>query len=103
MPIKRQLTSHASVAQACNPSYSEGRDQEDHGSKLAWANFSLQDSILKKPFTKMSWWVAHGVYPEFNPQYQKKKKKKKVTDCKQNSMKREKDLLKFFTGEMFFL
>jgi hypothetical protein len=24
----------------CNPSYSGGRDQEDHGSKPAWANGS---------------------------------------------------------------
>jgi hypothetical protein len=26
------------VAHACNPSYLGGRDQEDQGSKLAWAN-----------------------------------------------------------------
>jgi hypothetical protein len=26
------------VAQACNPSYSGGRDQEDHSLKPAWAN-----------------------------------------------------------------
>jgi hypothetical protein len=36
------------VAQACNPSYSGGRDQEDGGLKPAWAN-SLQDPISKKP------------------------------------------------------
>jgi hypothetical protein len=30
--------SRALVAHACNLSYSEGRDQEDHGSKPAWAN-----------------------------------------------------------------
>jgi hypothetical protein len=34
-----------------NPSYSGGRDQEDHGSKPAWAN-SSQYPILKKPLTK---------------------------------------------------
>jgi hypothetical protein len=28
------------VAHACNPSYSGGRNQEDHGFKLAWANSS---------------------------------------------------------------
>jgi hypothetical protein len=39
------------VAHACNPTYSGGRDQEDHGLKPAQAN-SLQDPILKKPFTK---------------------------------------------------
>jgi hypothetical protein len=47
------------VAQACNPSYSGGRDQKDRGSKPAWAN-SSQDPILIKPFTKKkkiySWW-----------------------------------------------
>jgi hypothetical protein len=35
----------------CNPSYAGGRDQEDHGSKPAWAN-SSQDPILKKTITK---------------------------------------------------
>jgi hypothetical protein len=34
------------VAHACNPTDLEGRDQEDHGSKLAWAN-SLQDPVSK--------------------------------------------------------
>jgi hypothetical protein len=34
------------VAHACNPSFSGGRDQEDHGSKPAWANSSC-DSISK--------------------------------------------------------
>jgi hypothetical protein len=35
------------VAHPCNPSYSGGRDQEDHSLKPAWAN-SSKDSILKK-------------------------------------------------------
>jgi hypothetical protein len=35
------------VAHTCNPSYSEGRDQEDHGLKPAEAN-SSQDPILEK-------------------------------------------------------
>jgi hypothetical protein len=39
------------VAHACNPSYSEGRDQEDHGSRPAQAN-SLRDPILKNPTQK---------------------------------------------------
>jgi hypothetical protein len=34
------------VAHTCNPSYSGGRDQEDHGSKPAQAN-SSQDLISK--------------------------------------------------------
>jgi hypothetical protein len=40
-PKKSQ--SQAPVAHTCNPSYSGG-DQEDHGSKPAWAN-SLRDPI----------------------------------------------------------
>jgi hypothetical protein len=66
------------VAHACNPSYSGGRDQEDHGLKAAWAN-SLRDPISKKPITKKAGGVAQGVSPEFKPQYcQKKRKEKKI-------------------------
>jgi hypothetical protein len=39
------------MARACNPSYSGGRDQEDHSSKPAQAN-NLQDPILKKTLHK---------------------------------------------------
>jgi hypothetical protein len=39
------------VAQACNPSYSGGRDQEDRGWKPAWAK-SSRDPISKTPITK---------------------------------------------------
>jgi hypothetical protein len=39
------------VAHACNPSYSGGREQEDHSSKPALAN-SWQDPILKKTLHK---------------------------------------------------
>jgi hypothetical protein len=60
------------VAQACNPSYSGGRDQEDHSSKLAWAN-SLQDPISKIPLQKRVGGVSQGVGPEFKPQHHKKK------------------------------
>jgi hypothetical protein len=51
------LSSWVPMAHACNPSYSGGRDQEDYGSKPAWATRS-QDPILKKPITKkglMEW------------------------------------------------
>jgi hypothetical protein len=40
------------VAHAYNPSYSAGRDQEDYGSKPAWANSSVR-LYLEKPFTKI--------------------------------------------------
>jgi hypothetical protein len=39
------------MAHAYNPSYSGGRDQEDHGSKPAWVNSSW-NPISKKPITK---------------------------------------------------
>jgi hypothetical protein len=42
------------VAHTCNPSYSGGRDQEDHGSKPAPGKYS-SDSISKIPNTKQSW------------------------------------------------
>jgi hypothetical protein len=41
------------VADASNPSYSGGRDQEDHSSKPDQA--SLQDAVLKIPNTKKGW------------------------------------------------
>jgi hypothetical protein len=41
------------VAHACNPSYSGGRDQEDCGSKPAWANGSENLSQKKKKITKI--------------------------------------------------
>jgi hypothetical protein len=36
------------VAHACNPSYSGGSDQEDHGLKPAWANSSVRPYLEKK-------------------------------------------------------
>jgi hypothetical protein len=44
----------APVALVCNPSYSGGSDQEDHGSRPAQAN-SMQDPVLKIPITKQGW------------------------------------------------
>jgi hypothetical protein len=43
--------SQVPAAYTYNPSYSGGRDQEDHCSKPAWAN-SLRDPISKIPNTK---------------------------------------------------
>jgi hypothetical protein len=53
---------------ACNPSYSEGRDQEDRGSRPAQEN-SLRDPISKNPLQIRAGAVAQGVGPEFKPQY----------------------------------
>jgi hypothetical protein len=64
------------VAYTCNPSYSGGRDQEDHGSKPAQEN-SSQDTILKNPSCTQKYRagrVAEGEGPEFKPQYHKKNK-----------------------------
>jgi hypothetical protein len=51
--IKRKQNCQMLVAHACNPSYSVGKDQEDHGSKRAWANCS-QDPISKNPSQKIT-------------------------------------------------
>jgi hypothetical protein len=53
------------VSHACNPSYSGGRDQEDHGSKPAWANGS-QDPIptKNKISQKRVGGIAHGIGPK---------------------------------------
>jgi hypothetical protein len=72
-----QLKKNFIWAHTYNPSYSEDRDQEDRGSKSAWAN-SLQDPISKNPSQKRAGRVAQGVGPEFKLQNYKKKKKKKV-------------------------
>jgi hypothetical protein len=48
------------VAHAYNSSYSEGRDQEDHGSKPAQAN-SSRDPISKNTITrKLVKWLKVG-------------------------------------------
>jgi hypothetical protein len=54
------------VANAYNPSYSGGKDQEDGGSKPLQAN-SLRDPIWKIPITKRAGGVAQGEGPEFKP------------------------------------
>jgi hypothetical protein len=51
-PIKKKKKeknspSQVLVAHTCNPSYSGGRDQKDHGSKSSWAN-SSQNTISRK-------------------------------------------------------
>jgi hypothetical protein len=60
------------VAHNCNPSYSEGRDQEAHGSKPTQAN-GLQDPVSENPITKKGWRRSSRYSPEFKPQYCKKK------------------------------
>jgi hypothetical protein len=62
------------VAHTYNPSFSGGRDQEDHSSKPTQTN-SLQDPTWKKNTSqKRTGGVAQGVGPEFKLQYHKKRK-----------------------------
>jgi hypothetical protein len=61
LKIKRR--NQTPVTNICNPSYSGGRDQEDLGSKPAWANSSW-DPISKKPFfKKKGWWSGSRCRP----------------------------------------
>jgi hypothetical protein len=75
--VEKFFIKHSSLvlmAHTCNPRYSGSRDQEDHGSKPAWAK-SLRDPNLKKPITEKNraggW--DQGVSREFKSQYQKNK------------------------------
>jgi hypothetical protein len=51
------------VAHACNPSYSGGRNQENRGSKPAWANSFVRPYLKKKSFTIKAGGLAQGVGP----------------------------------------
>jgi hypothetical protein len=57
-------------AHTCNPSYSGGRDQEDHGSKPALEN-NLPDPVSKK----RAGGAAEGVGPEFKSWYLEEEEK----------------------------
>jgi hypothetical protein len=58
--IKNLKISQVLEAHAYNPSFSGGREQEDHDSKPAWAS-SLRDPILKKIYHKRAGGVAQVV------------------------------------------
>jgi hypothetical protein len=64
--------SGAPVPHSCNLSYSEGRDQEDHGLKPAQVN-SSQDPISKNTFTKKDCGVAQHEALSSNPSTAKNK------------------------------
>jgi hypothetical protein len=66
------------VAHTCNPSYSGGRNQEDHGLKSVWTN-SLWDSTWKIThyFSEKGWWSCSRSTPWVQGPVQQKKKKKK--------------------------
>jgi hypothetical protein len=48
--ILKNMHCRAPVAHTCNPRYSGGTDQKDHGLKPAWVQFPIP--YLKKPFTE---------------------------------------------------
>jgi hypothetical protein len=68
----------APLAHTCNLSYSGSRNQEDHSSKPAQAN-SSPDPVLKKPFTKKSWWSGLRWRPWVQTSVLEKKKKKTLS------------------------
>jgi hypothetical protein len=59
---KEMLARRWWLTDACSPSYLGGRDQEDPGSKPAWANI-LRAPISKKPITKKGWWRGSRFSP----------------------------------------
>jgi hypothetical protein len=73
--IKNRHLKPATLAHACNPSYSRDRNQEDHGLEPARANSSQECISKKKTNTHRAGGVAQGIDPEFKLQYHKKKKK----------------------------
>jgi hypothetical protein len=63
------------VTHTCNPSYSEGTNQEDHSSKPAQANGFVR-SYLKKPITKKGWWSGSRCRPQHHKKEKRRKKRK---------------------------
>jgi hypothetical protein len=57
--MAEELSGQAPVAHSCNPSYSEGRDQEDGDSR---------PYLEKNPSQKRAGGVAQGEVPEFKVQ-----------------------------------
>jgi hypothetical protein len=62
------------VAHTCNPSFSGGRDQEDHGWKPAQANSPRAPTSKKTHHRKRDCGVDQVVGTDFKPQYHKKKR-----------------------------
>jgi hypothetical protein len=50
--LLKMKASRVLVVHICNPSYSGGRDQEDHGSKPAWANSSVRTYLENIQYKK---------------------------------------------------
>jgi hypothetical protein len=67
-------TCQSPVAHTCSPSYSGGREQENHSLKPVQAN-SLRDPILKIPNTEKGWWSGSRCRPWVQTPVPKDKKK----------------------------
>jgi hypothetical protein len=65
------------VAHACHPSYSGNKRSGGSRFKASLANSST-DPISKNSSQKRADGVAQGVGPEFKPQHQNKKKRKRI-------------------------
>jgi hypothetical protein len=68
------------VAHACNPSYSKGRDQEEHGSKSAWQ--IVCETLSRKLFPKIvlvEWLKVKALIS--SPSTRKKKKNQNGFVC----------------------
>jgi hypothetical protein len=77
--------SWGSLAYACNPSYSGGRDQI----LLIWnqtGQIVLWDSISKKPFTKKGWWSGSSCRPWVQVPVPQKKRKRMIWPFKNMSL-----------------
>jgi hypothetical protein len=84
LSARKPIPSQVPVTHTYNHSYSGGRDQEDRGSKQAWADSSKRPYLEKptvKKEKKRAGGVTQGVGPEFKLQYHKNKKKKANTRC----------------------
>jgi hypothetical protein len=64
--LKKEIKGQAPVSHACDPSYSGGRDQEDHG--LSQSREIIQKTLSQKnPLQKRAGGAAQGVGPELIP------------------------------------
>jgi hypothetical protein len=77
------------VAHTYNPSYLEGRNQEDRGLKSVQANSSREPILKKNLKQKMPGGVAQGVGPELKPSTAKQinKHHKKGWGCREAWLK----------------
>jgi hypothetical protein len=63
------------MAHAYNPSYSQGRDQEDCASKSAPSKQFSRTYLKKNIPHKKGWWSDSRCRPEFKPQHHTHKKR----------------------------